>query len=83
MLHFPFEELPFVQDFERHHKLALFLSSKVHVAKLATAKRPADLKVVDSPLGAVKVLIASIWKVARLFACGDLFKSSQKVKIQA
>ena len=42
------------------------------MAKLATSERPANFKVVNRPLGAVKVLIAPIVKVAWLFVCEGL-----------
>ena len=67
------EELSFVENFQWDNKLALLLSRKVHTALPATTERPADFKVVDWPFRAVKIQIASIWKVARLKVSRNLF----------
>ena len=52
-----FENLGFVEYFERNQEFALFFSGQIHVTKFASTQRLSDLKVFNAPLFRIEKLI--------------------------
>lgn len=56
MLHIALHQLLLVEHFERNNKLGLLFSCQVDMAKLSSAKRLPNFKIIDSPFFRVKLL---------------------------